>query len=276
MPRSVRRPGIGFNLRENVLHGALIVLGEVDFNPGKPARPDGVKRVRSGELAKRAGGPVLHASGGDEPIHNVDKHCGPFRPEFYDSQVFAIRLRRVHGLRHLDHPATSDLDLHLLVAEGRLVGLAIREEQRILVAGGEQVVQKDRVKENVTIQYHEPLIQQRSCHPKRVHAVGLGVTGILNIGNTVPTGAPDPFSFASDDHRDVLDASALERLDLPLHERDATGFHQALRRFPRRAVQPGAATSGQNNSSHYFPQIRTCFASGVRPRAGGAPAAPWP
>ena len=45
----------------------------------------------------------------------------------------------------------ADLHLHLLVAERRLVGLAIGEEQRVLVARGQQVVQKDRVEKNVTI-----------------------------------------------------------------------------------------------------------------------------
>ena len=177
------------------------------------------------------------------------------------------------------HPAAADLHFHLFVAERRLVGLAIGEEQRVLVARGEQVVQEHRVEKHVTIQDHEPLIKQRSCHPERVHAVGLCVPGVLNVGNSVPTGAADPIGLAADDHGDIVDAGALEQSDLALDSVMPPDLDQALRRFAGRAVEPRAFARGQNDSSHVlcvpvFAAEAAATAAG-RPTGGHAARRPW-
>ena len=81
----------------------------------------------------------------------VTSSAAPFRSELHDPEVLAVRVGRIHLLRNLAHAAAADLHLHLFVAEGGLVGLAIGDEQRVLVFRGHQVAEEHRVEENVTI-----------------------------------------------------------------------------------------------------------------------------
>ena len=126
---------------------------------GNPIRFAGERRRQRGgnrpenrfRLCKRARRPVPLAARGDQPIHDVDEGGGACRTEFDDPQVLAVRLRRVHSLGHVDDPAASNLDLHLLVAEQRLVGLAIREEQRVVVTSRQKIVEQHRMENYVTI-----------------------------------------------------------------------------------------------------------------------------
>ena len=138
------------------------------------------------------------------------------------------------------------------------------------MAGGEQVVEQRRVEENVTIQDHEALIQQRSCHPERIHAVGLCVPGVLNIGNPVPTGARA---------RDRPGSRRPPRCRRCPRARSARiwrstsvtppDLDQALRRFAGRAVQPRALARRQDDSSHRVPPNR--FAAHAADRARRRP-----
>ena len=85
------------------------------------------------ELAERARRPVAQPPVGDEPVHDADQRGAPSGPNFTmprfspsassGSIVFDISTTRPQRTLHL----------HLFVAERRLVGLAVGEEQRVVV-----------------------------------------------------------------------------------------------------------------------------------------------
>ncbi len=109
-----------------------------------------MQRGLGGEGPERPRGPVAQTAAGDQAVHDADDLPRPLRAEFHDAEVLAVGIVRVHLLRDVDDTAAADLDLHLFVAEG-LPGLAIGEQEGVLVARAQQVVQKDGVEENVTI-----------------------------------------------------------------------------------------------------------------------------
>jgi hypothetical protein len=145
--------------------GALVVLREIDLNPGQPARANRVQRVCLRKLRERARRPVPNAAGIDQTIHDVDQHGGSLSPELDDAEILAVRFGRIHAFGHVRDAPAPDLHLHLFIAEEGLAGLAIREQQRVVVACGQEVVQERGVEKNITIQDHESLIKQRSTHP---------------------------------------------------------------------------------------------------------------
>ena len=95
------------DLRQHLAHRALVVLREIDLNPGEAARADGVQRSHLRELAKRTRRPVAQAAGGDEPVHDVDQLGAALRAELHDAEVLAVGVVRIHLLRHLAHPAAA-------------------------------------------------------------------------------------------------------------------------------------------------------------------------
>ena len=89
----------------------------------------------------------------------IETRCGAlFGAELHDADVLAVRLGRVHRLRHVDDPAGADLHFHLLVAERRIARLAVIDEQCGVLVGSQEVIQQPGMEENVTIQDHEAFI----------------------------------------------------------------------------------------------------------------------
>ena len=94
------------------------------------------------------------------------------------------------------------------------------------------------MEENVTIQHHESLIKQSSCHPEGVHAVRLGIPGVLNVSNRMPTSGSDAIGLAAHYDNDVVHAREPERLNLSLEKSQSAHLDQALRLVTCCAVEP--------------------------------------
>ena len=157
--RSAVRHVLAFDRRQDVAHGALVVLGEVDLGPRITAGADRVQRPERAKSRERARRPVAQAAGGDALIEQRRQQLG----------AVARRTSRRRRSRRRPRPAAAswqissdsaaaDLDLHLLVAERLRVVVLIGNEQRVLVAGGHEVRQHLRMEEHVTIHDNEAVI----------------------------------------------------------------------------------------------------------------------
>src|SRR5215813_3744276 len=188
-PRRLRRLFVmgGFDRRQYLAPRALVVLRKIDLDPWQSTRADRVKGAPLREFVERARRPVAKAAGCNDAIEDRDQMWRALPAELHDAEVLAVRFVRGHRLRHVDHPAAADLHLHLFVAEG-LAGLAPGHEQCGVMVCNEQVTEQRGMEENVTIEHHEPLIQQSSCRPQRIKAVRFREAAILYIRHTRPAG----------------------------------------------------------------------------------------
>src|SRR5688500_9783414 len=109
-----------FDEREHFAHRPPVVVREVDLDPGEPAGADGVQRMLLREGGEGPRRPVAQPAPADEAVHDLDEGGGALSAKLDDTQVLAVRLRRVHLLGHVHYPAVTNLDLHFFVAIGRL------------------------------------------------------------------------------------------------------------------------------------------------------------
>ena len=84
-----------------------------DSPPGSRSRSteaagaDGVERAGLCEVVERARRPVTQAACRHAAAHDLDQLGGASSPEFYDAEVLAVRVRRIHRLRDLGHAAAA-------------------------------------------------------------------------------------------------------------------------------------------------------------------------
>src|SRR5215467_3196463 len=112
--------------RRDVGACAPVIVGRIDFDPGKPAMIDDRQAAALAE-AGEGGGYFYqqpHTRGG----------------ELRDADTFAVGFAVAEGFRNLGAAAVSDTKLHLLIlVRVRLVAAPERDEQRVLIAAGHEI-----------------------------------------------------------------------------------------------------------------------------------------
>src|SRR5882762_405193 len=136
--------------RQHVTARAPIVLGEVDFNPWKPATLDGVEWSPAAEGGERRREPLADGAREDQSAHLFDKPRRTRRPELADADVLAVGLGGGDRLRDLHYLSAPDTYLHLLI--GVDLGPSRADQERILVGGGQQIGQQLFVEEHIAVE----------------------------------------------------------------------------------------------------------------------------
>jgi hypothetical protein len=101
----------------------------------------------------------------------------------------------------------------------------------------QEVSQEDRVEKNVTIQHYESIAKESSCRPEGVHAVRFSVTGVLNVGNVVPTSGPHAVGLTANHYGDIVHPDQAEGANLSLEEGHSSQLDQTLGLVASRAVE---------------------------------------
>jgi hypothetical protein len=208
-----------------------------------------VNRTDGRQLGEGTRQPLTHLAGRNDAGHLLDEGERPCRTEARDADVLRVALVLGQRLRNRRDEAAAHPHLHLLVAVRHGVAPA-RHEQRVVASRGEEIVEQLRMEEDVAVQHEEPVQQQIAREPERVEAVGRRVPRVVHDVHVPRTAALHLLDAEPGDDGDAVDPRGLERVDLPVEQRAVADAGQALRPIADDALQPPAASRGQDDGPH--------------------------
>src|SRR6266850_4476254 len=236
---------------------APVIFREIDFDPRIAATLDGPERTPLAERPKGCRQPFPNGAAGDQAVHLLDEYRCACPAELSDADVLAIGLCRIDALGNRGDAPCANLDFHLLV---RILAVtACRDQQGIVVARRQQILEQLLREEHVTVEDDESVGQQIAGDPQRVQAVGRGEAHVLDKFNSGTADAADVVGAVAGDDGHRLNAAGAQRRQLSLEQRAGTDTRETLRKGACHASKASPSAGSKYDGSHARSQTaRVC------------------
>src|SRR5436853_689667 len=202
--------------RKNFVHGAKVILGKINFDPGMIFCRHCIQRAFERKVSKLARSPRPMDASMNQRIHFLNQQLSAVPAELHDADILAVDLARIEFLAYVYHPAMPQTDFHLFIPHRRHLSIMVSQQQRVFVRIGKQVLQDLRMKQNIGVKNDEAFGHLFASKPKREQAVGLIVTGVLYVLDCGAADLAHLFGSKPDDGDDSIYTLHLKGLNVPL------------------------------------------------------------